>query len=457
MIKKKAIYTIFAILFLVFVVVWVTKAKSPTTKVDATQSKDAGAWYNKEVVTTPSDDWILDPEIPENYIPVPGEDEVYMVIDTQGTVTSYRQRTKAEDGSWIWATIEKTDTNNQNDYQLVASNIDGDVYSVTSPEGDTSYMRYVRNEDNGYAFVDCDDTGADLDTPKNSEIPKNYIWVTGNVYAVYNENGVLTGYKERFVDENDNYFWVAVPAPDLSAPETPEVSTESSISGIIADGTIDQSGTVPNDDGSYTSTTTYQEQKTVGNYVITYKTEIIKKYDVSGELISTNKKGPYEVARSAAIIQKEDVDQSKILSLLDEEVYRVSSDKQFNTDIAEEVLDLLNSERRAFGLGSVSLDDSSAIYKLVKLKAADMAIYDHSNANSEMYGYMGDLGKRYNISIPNSSENLFKTMPITADQIHSRFQAVTSSREARMSKSITKMAIAVIEYNGYYYIYEFVY
>lgn len=458
MIKKRAIPTIFAILFLIFVIVWITKAKNPVVKEEKPSGTD-GKWYNKEVVTTPSDEWILDPEIPENYIPVPGENEVYMVIDTQGTVTQYRQRIQDSDGMWVWSTIEKTDIDNQNSYELAANVISGDVYSVTTPEGIISYIRYTRNDDNSYAFTDCDKNGEDLDTPIDSTIPYNYVWLTGNIYTVYNEYGVLTSFKERFVDEDGNYYWVTVGKPDMSPkPSDTESDSDNQPSGglpsIITDGSTVQDGTVSNDDGTYTTTTTYREQKTVGNYVITYETAVIKTFNSSGELVSTLKNGPYEIDRSIAIIQPEEADQSRILSTLDEEQYRVCSDKNFDTDIVNNLVDLLNAERNSSGLNSVSLDTSSALYKMAQIKAADMAIYDHSSANSEMYGSLSELASRYGVRLSNPNESLIKSMPMTASQIHSRLQAVTSSREARMSSSVSKIAIAVIEYNGYYYIYE---
>lgn len=46
------------------------------------------------------DEWKLDPEIPLNYMPVPGENELYMVIDNDGKIIGYRQRIKQIDGSW---------------------------------------------------------------------------------------------------------------------------------------------------------------------------------------------------------------------------------------------------------------------------------------------------------------------------------------------------------------------
>ena len=94
--KNKIIVLALAVLVLIFVVVWVGKANNPSTRPDS-DSTQSTQWYDKTVKTKADSGWILDPEIPENYIPVPGEKETYMVVDTSGNISAYRHREKMEE------------------------------------------------------------------------------------------------------------------------------------------------------------------------------------------------------------------------------------------------------------------------------------------------------------------------------------------------------------------------
>lgn len=51
-------------------------------------------------------EWILDPEFPENYHPVSGEEELYTVIDNNGNIIQYRQRSQQADGLWLWQDVD---------------------------------------------------------------------------------------------------------------------------------------------------------------------------------------------------------------------------------------------------------------------------------------------------------------------------------------------------------------
>lgn len=61
-----------------------------------------------------------------------------MVIDHDGNIIQYRQRTKQEDGSWLWK-----DVNLNIPANYVAVPGLKDIYKVTAENGTVSYYKYV--------------------------------------------------------------------------------------------------------------------------------------------------------------------------------------------------------------------------------------------------------------------------------------------------------------------------
>ena len=96
---------------------------------------------------------------------------------------------------------------------------------------------------------------------------------------------------------------------------------------------------------------------------------------------------------------------------------------------------------------------SSEAYKIACIRAADMAIYDHSSS-SPMYGDLNALVSRYHCTTSHASENIWKASTKTAAQIHTRFQANTGSRKVRMSSGYTEVGIAIVEKNNQTYVAE---
>lgn len=176
-------------------------------------------------------------------------------------------------------------------------------------------------------------------------------------------------------------------------------------------------------------------------------------YSKDGVLLSTKKDGPYEVSRVAATGETAKADQSKIASTLDGELSRVSAKVAFDTNKANEVLAKLNAERKNQGLNTLSMSASSEAYKIACIRAADMAIYDHSSS-SPMYGDLNALVSRYHCTTSHASENIWKASTKTAAQIHTRFQANTGSRKVRMSSGYTEVGIAIVEKNNQTYVAE---
>ncbi len=89
--------------------IWGDKMKHPINRPENVKEDTETPWYETKYQAPKADDeWTLDPEIPLNYIPVPGEDELYMVVDDSGNITNYRKRVKQADGSWVWQDVNPT-------------------------------------------------------------------------------------------------------------------------------------------------------------------------------------------------------------------------------------------------------------------------------------------------------------------------------------------------------------
>lgn len=480
----KKLMILFSILLLIFMGMWVFKAKTPVDIKTTISQNDVneGWWENQENLPSADTEWILDPEIPMNYIPVPGEDELYMVVDENGKITAYRHRTLQDDGSWLWTTVNPDIPDN---YEAV----DGleNIYKVTNPDGSVSYFKYIRNDDDTFAFVPVDENGKILeDLPSGSEIPENYHRITENIYAVYNENNVIIGYKERIIDENGNYMWIDCEKP--SSPEDPnqkpsdenidesEVSDKENsthvpsldISDNISqdnnsDVNTDVSANTPSEsdtsdasepasqEQTYTETETIETVEVKGGWRVTYRTTITRVYDSDGLLISTKKDGPHEVSKEKVTDSDGYApDKSKIKETLKEEYARVSVGISYKDDLAKEVLTEINAERAALGLGSLALSSDSDISYLSKIRAADMAIYNHSDYDSPMYGTAAVMCDTFNLSF-NPSEMLWKTAgDKTATAIASRLKIM--SNDALMNNAYTSIGISIVSKNGYYYI-----
>lgn len=298
--KKTAL--LLSILVIAFIGIWILKLNTPLTPSDPYASGLSGEqpWWERlpeGTAPTPDDAWILDPEIPANYIPVLNGNELYMVINEDGKIIKYRQRTRQDDGSWVW---EDIDPNIPENYVAVEG-LDN-VYRVDGTDGSVKYYKYTRNDDDTYYFTEVDKNGNPLksNTPEGNEIPPNYVRVDGNIYAVYNEYGVLIGYKERVLQEDGTYAWI-----DAAAPQ--QNNGQSNGGGIP--GVVDVQGNGSGGDiyiitgGDSQTKTGYQETNTFtetvqeNGWTIVYETTITSTYDLSGNLISTKKDGPTEINR----------------------------------------------------------------------------------------------------------------------------------------------------------------
>lgn len=439
-------------LLTVFAVSWGVKAKTPINRPSNLQEEEETPWYESRYTSKVSDEWTLDPEIPLNYIPVPGEDELYMVVDDNGNITGYRHRIKQSDGSWLWEDVNPDIPDNY-------VKVDGleNVYKCTNADGTVSYFKYVRNSDDTFAFVPVDENGKPLDDGKDaSKIEDNYVHVDGNIYAVYDDNHVRMGYRERVKQSDGSYIWKECAAPSTSAGSdglANILNKQTASSGGITSQGSSNSQKTQNADGSYTVTETSTDTQIEDGYSVIYQTTVYKTYDSKGNLVSTKKEGPYEVSRTKSG-NSATPDKSRIASTLDGELSRVSASVTFDTQKAKEVLTKLNAQRKSNGLAALSMDTNSESYKLACIRAADMAIYEHSSSSSPMYGTLDSMVSRWGLSSTHASENIWKASSKCASEIHTRFQANSGSNKIRMSNGYSQVGIAIVEKNGQTYIAE---
>lgn len=446
---KKTILILMSLIS-IFFITWSLKIRAAINQPDNILVDYETPWYESRYSSPiASDEWILDPEIPENYVPVPGEEEMYMVVNNSGEIINYRQRTKQIDGSWVWEDIKNPNL------AIEIAPVKGkeNLYKITDDEKVVSYQKYVRNPDNTFAFVETDKDGNALDNGANAEeITDNYIHYQDDIYALYNENNVLIGFRQRVQDANGQYYWYEAAAPTIQGTgliSLEDISNEGdkNIGGIGYEKSSIPVPSATNDDGSYTVTKRSTNTVTENGYSVIYETTVYYTYDKDGNLLSTSKEGPNEVSRTSVGTGTITPNRNLIASTLDGEVSRVSANVSFNTAKASEVLSLLNAERINQGHSVLTMNTESESYKLACIKAADMATYGYCATESPMYGTLDDLIGRYGCSSTNPSENIWKAGDKSASEIHSRLQSNDNSRMIRMS-DYTEVGIAVLDVNG---------
>ena len=504
----KSLILLFVLLFAGFLGTWTYKINTPINRPDEYAEgydPDAGAWWNTAKVQV-DDNWKLDPTIPLNYIPVPGEYELYMVIDNNGNIIGYRKRTKQIDGSWKW---EDVNPDIPDDYEPVEGL--ENVYKVTQSDGSVKYFKYVRNADDTFAFVEVDENGNPINKNRDAtKIDGKHVHITGNVYKLLDDNGVVIGYDKR-VDNGDGTFsWMDTEMPALGSMEgiqdqltLPDSGTKrnmeqggldtSVIDKAVADmnaanaaagqgaasydvniningGILPNGGyqlenplynggiqVVNNTDGTHTETKIVRESKNIDGFLTTYETYVMNTYDDAGNLISTQSKGPFQVE------SKQDIAGSaggplaggstNTESTISAEASRVTGSYSYDNATASEVANKINAQRTSNGLQPLQVTDDAM--RVAALRAADMAANDTGESPLPTYGGLSQMLMNFGVpACATPLENLWKTVEQTADDIHTRMQAVEVSREARMSTSATQMGIAIVKSNSYMYICE---
>lgn len=463
----KKLIIVFSALLATFFGVWIYQAKNPTdNRPDEKQVElNNNMWWDSQELPVADPAWVLDPEIPANCIPLPGEAEIYMIISEDGHIQDYAQRVKQEDGSWLWE--YGINPNIPDDYEAVEG-IEN-VYKVIMEDGTVAYKKYIRNEDDTFAFVDVDENGNEIVEVESDVIPENFVRIIGNVYGIYNEHGVCIGYKERcYNEETQTYYWIEAEKPEIPDEQTQSGGNASSgnnggsnSSGGGGGGNYGGGGTGGGNyggggvssGGNYEMVESYTTTELSGDWIITYQTTVTKVYNAQGMIVSTKKDGPTEIGRQPASSSgmSNVPDPSKVAGTLSEEYARVSVGLNFNQELAKEVLTLINQERIAAGKPALVFNTSSEAYQLAATRAADMAIYNHSDFSSPMYGTLTDMTAKFGVSATNSYERLWKCLSTkSAEDIAKRLLLLDSG--CLTSNDFTGFGLAIVSKGGYYYV-----
>lgn len=502
----KSLIIAFVLLFAGFLGSWTYKIKTPINRPDEYAEgydPDAGAWWNTGKVQV-DEDWKLDPTIPFNYIPVPGENELYMVIDNNGNVIGYRKRTKQIDGSWTWEDVNPDIPENYEPVEGLEN-----VYKVTLEDGTVKYYKYIRNDDDTFAFVEVDENGNPIGLNRDAtKIDGKHVHITGNVYKLLDDHGVVIGYDKRIDNGDGTFSWMSTDMPKLGSmgdmadkvtlPEkqgngqNPQQGLDTSAldraienmnaANAAAQGpasynvniNVNGGGTqyvplenpiangdgiqvVNNSDGTHTETRVVRETKNIDGWISTYETYVKNTYDDAGNLIKTESDGPYEVETKQELSSSAggplSGGSSNTESTLSAEASRVTGSYSYANGVASEVANKLNAQRSSNGLSTLQVTDDAM--KVAALRAADMAANDVGSSPLPTYGNLSQM--LMNFGVPSGAtplENLWKSVEVSADDIHQRLQAVDESRNARMSTGVTQYGVAIAVNNGYYYICE---
>ena len=498
--------TLFVCLLGMFLGSWAYRMKTPINRPDEFAegiNADAGNWLTQTGgKKTVDDEWILDNSIPSNYMPVPGQENLYMVIDNDGNIIKYRKRTRQIDGTWTWEDVNPDIPENYIPVEGLEN-----VYKVENPDGSVSYFKYIRNADDTYAWIPVDEKGNYLDRAEDATvIDGKHVHITGNVYELLDDNGVVIGYDKRIQDSDGKFKWVTTNQPDLekisdewkqnmenaknrqSADDTDFSAQYESEADNLGNGIVnstppslstgdvnisvgdplssinvtpDTVSVVNNADGTHTETTVVRETKTIDGWTTTYETRVENVYDSSGELLSSRASEPTEVDRHPASSTDNtdakpvsEADKTKKESTVDAETARVAGSITYDDETATEIINLLNAERAKNGLSP--LQQSQVATSVAKIRAADMLTYDYTDKDLPTYGTLAEMLNEYNIASPAPGENLYKTTPKSAYDINTRFQVDDNARTTRMSKAGTQVGIAIAQGNGCIYVCEVV-
>ena len=465
---KNKSFLVLLLLASIFFVSWAVKVRMPVNRPENAGSETYVPWYmNTYSAPVASEKWHIDAELDPNYIPVPGKDEVYMVLDSAGNVVKYRQRKQKEDGTWVWSDYTEGNAG--------IEEIDGEngIYLITDKDGNQRYQKYVRNKDNSYCYVDTDEKGTPLDIGSDATtITPDYTHVDGNTYAKYNDDGVMEGYRTRLDNGDGTFSWgmgeeptlpsvssgyTGINVPDMPAQDVPSsefgggMQDIQVIEGVPLDGEIQR---IENADGTYTVTETIRDTRIENGERITTETVVTKVYNANDELLETASSDPYEVSREP-LSASEQPDKTETASNLDDEMARVGAAVTFDTGKAQEILGFLNAERTSAKIPCLTMETASESYKIAMLKAADMAQYDYVGDTSPLYGTLSELCGKYNCHVNGTpSENILKASALSANDIHLRFQSDETSRTIRMSNKHKAVGISVAERGGMNYIAE---
>ena len=450
---------IFLCLLSTFFICWGVKARALVKRPSNLNEDVETSWISSYSAPKAQAEWVLDSNIEPNYVPVPGKEDYYYVVDDDGNVIQMRHRIKQIDGSYKWEDVE-----DENIAGMEVVDKENKIYKTTDSEGNKKYVKYIRNDDNSFAFVDVDKKGNYLNFQTDATtIDKNHILEdsSNNLYGLYNDNGVRIGTVKRVDNKDGTYSWKLVKDSKKKKKVGNDAANKTTSSKKNTDSNqYNESSEQLNDEetdssqGTITKTSTETYSETKDGYKIMYKVTTTKIYDSNGTLLKSHTSDPEVISKTKITGKDASPDFSDIASTLDQEVTRMSNKVDFNTSKANEILNKLNAQRQKNGVPTLKMDTSSDIYKVALIRAADMAVYNHASNTSPLYGKTIELCDRFDISLVNVTQNMWKTSKVSASEIHTRFQATDSSRETRMSEGYGQVGIAVVDQDGETFVIE---
>lgn len=486
----KRLMLLFILLFGVFLGTWAYKISKPVARPDEYAQgydKTAGQWWNTGD-SSADEDWTFDYTVPLNYIPVPGEKDLFMEVDNDGNIIAYHKRVLQADGSYNWETVNPDIPENYEPVEGLEN-----VYKVTDADGNVRYLKYIRNEDDTYAFVEVDEYGNMLNHNTDATtIDGKHVHITGNTYSLLNDAGVVIGYEKRVQNPDGTFSWTPTEIPSISdignnlslnlpaggSLQSPGLDTsgldamaqqmaeanaaaangvgdtynitinnngDGSANQMLQDGSQNQGENqiIQNADGTHTEVQTIRETKVIDGYSTTYETLVKKTYDSYGNLINSFQEGPYEVSKEQSITQETEGAPNPDAKepTLAGELARVCGNKTYEESVGSEVAAKLNAERAGKGLNTLQVTETAM--QIAKLRATDMCRYDTSDSNLPTYGRLADMLQFYSVTSQVPGETLWKTTERTADEINTRFSVIDSARYTRMKEGATQYGIAI--------------
>lgn len=488
------IITLFLILVATFCGVWVFKSKSPINRNLTDVEKVSDWWDSSQPIAALSNEvsseWYLDPRIPSNYVPVPGEDNLYMQVNEKGQIIQYFESYE-EAGALFFKPVNPDIPDS---YEPVVGL--KDIYKITDENNIVRYVKYVRNPDNSYTFVEVDKYGNVIDeyistcetVARNSNtVPENYMLMpeTETIYGVKNKDGVIVDYKEKSTAKDGTLEWKSVDPSSIDFSKIgrgsasggsthgvvtndpgkqttidlnpPKVTTAPVVTTPPVETKAPEQTKPPQGTTSKTKTHTRREEQVYfeieGDFKVQYKQIVTIYLDDYGNELERSVEGPYEIGREKINqSQKPVADPGLIESNIDNELMRVRAKVQENTTASVQIINALNAERTSQRIATLGTNGDAQ--KIATLFAADMAIYDNTSTTSPMYGNIEQLLKRYQIPYNGCGINVWRAVTADGTDVHKRFQSIDSSRTTRMSDAFNQVGVAVFEKDGYSYIAE---
>ncbi|MDD4680480.1 MAG: CAP domain-containing protein [Clostridia bacterium] len=173
-------------------------------------------------------------------------------------------------------------------------------------------------------------------------------------------------------------------------------------------------------------------------------------YDCSNSNGTTIALEYYEDVR---ILEEVKPEEPQPADTLDGEYSRIVKSNTIQSDIEDEIINLINESRKKLGVPSLKVN--SQLTKIARIKSTDMALNNYFSHTSPTYGDNRAFAKKYNVK--NFGENIqyrYGESSYSAQVIHDAFMDSPGHRDNRMQDRYTDVGIGVILLGSKIYITE---